>query len=68
MRLDDTELYAAWLKDLETTVYLAANSNVNLLAEREWLEEALHRQETIFAIVAKDSGRLIGNVGLHNVD
>ncbi len=68
INVEDCEQYTEWLNDPETAVFLDCFfQNISLLKERELLEK-LARDQNVFAIVDKNSGKLIGNCGLHNVD
>jgi len=65
---DDAELYTKWLNDPGVTVNLGCHHKViSLPKERETLEKFADGQ-TVFAIVLRENGRLIGNIGLHEID
>ena len=56
-----------WINDIEIQQYLNAHLPVMEAEEDEWFD-ALHksRSQVVFAIVA--DGKLIGNMGIHNID
>ena len=62
----DLEIYTKWLNDVEVTRWLGQYSAVySLPAERAWLENATKDVNNyLFAIVLRDGDRLIGNIGL----
>lgn len=65
--LDDAEKYTEWVNDMEIGQFLLLTSSViDLENEKETLQR-LMRQQTIFAIVEKDTNKVIGNCGLHEV-
>ena len=66
--LEDVEKYTEWMNDFHTTDYTGRSyQTVTLQAEREYLEENI-KKEAVFAIVDIKEDKLIGTVGLHNVD
>lgn len=66
--LEDVEKYTEWLNDFETTDYTGRSHRVlTLEAEKRYLEERQFENEA-FAIVDMVEDKLIGTVGLHNVD
>jgi len=65
--LEDTEKYTEWINDLEIGQFLLFSSEVHDLdSEREALK-ALMQKDKVFAIVEKDTNKVIGNCGLHGV-
>jgi len=66
------ESFIKWLNDPEITQYLTIYLPLTLMEEEEWLENLKNRQNTIhFSIVISkenNSGKLIGNCGIHNID
>ena len=66
---DDAELYTKWLNDREITQWLTMSARViSLPGERKWLENAATGDGYSFAIVLREGGRLLGNIGLHNLN
>ncbi|HNX37303.1 MAG TPA: GNAT family protein [Candidatus Cloacimonadota bacterium] len=66
--LDDAEKYTEWVNDLEIgqfVLFSAANLDIN--AERETLRK-LMQDSVMFAIVEKDTNKVIGNCGLHQIN
>lgn len=66
--LDDTEKYTEWVNDIEIAPFMKFTSKViGLELERELLQK-LSGKDYVFAIVEKDTNKVIGNAGLHNVN
>lgn len=66
--VEDAEMYAEWLNDFETTDYVGQSHRIMTLeAERKHLEEKIN-EEAVFAIVDSKEDKLIGTVGLHEVN
>jgi len=66
--LEDAERFTEWVNDLEIGQFVLFSSQVfDVDREREALK-ALMDKDIIFAIVAKDTNKVIGNCGLHNVN
>lgn len=72
MSVEDAEKYTEWLNDFETTDYIGRSDQVLTIEnERKFLEEKTNKEtdeEILFAIVEKDTDKLIGNVGLHKIN
>ena len=67
IRIEDAELYVEWLNDKDISDNLAKHSKVTTLeGEKAWIQK--HADDYIFGIVLKEKNRLIGNVGLTEVD
>ncbi|MBW6514110.1 MAG: GNAT family N-acetyltransferase [Candidatus Syntrophosphaera sp.] len=65
--LEDAERYTEWLNDLEIGQFLLSSSTVfDLEKERDALKN-LMKNDVVFAIVEKDTNKVIGNCGLHEV-
>lgn len=66
--LEDVEKYTEWLNDFETTDYTGRSHRIlTLEAEKKYLEEK-QNENGVFAIVDIVEDKLIGTVGLHNID
>ncbi|MDI3504659.1 MAG: hypothetical protein PWP64_1595 [Candidatus Cloacimonadota bacterium] len=66
--LEDTERYTEWVNDLEIGQFVLFSSVVfDISKEREALQD-LMQNSIVFAIVAKDTNKAIGNCGLHLVN
>ena len=66
--VEDVEEFTEWLNDFETTDYLGrSHRTVTLQGEKEYLEKNCEKEST-FAIVENDTNKLIGTIGLHNLD
>lgn len=66
--LDDVEKYTEWVNDLEIgqfVLFSAAILDIN--SERETLKK-LMEHNSVFAIVEKDTNKVIGNCGLHDIN
>lgn len=66
--LDDAEKYTEWVNDLEIgqfVLFSAAILDIN--SEREMLKK-LMENSAVFAIVEKDTNKVIGNCGLHEIN
>lgn len=65
--IEDTEKYTEWVNDLEIGQFLLFSSIVmDQDKEREALKQ-LMKHHIVFAIVEKDTNKVIGNCGLHNI-
>lgn len=63
----DAPQYAVWINDPDVAGYLdSIVQNFGIKAEQEWIEN--NASEPIFAVVLFENDRLIGNVGLMDVD
>ncbi|MDD3049921.1 MAG: GNAT family protein [Candidatus Cloacimonetes bacterium] len=66
--MEDSERYTEWLNDIEVLKYLEIISrNMDLAQEKVALAELI-KNNTVFAIINRETEQLIGNVGFHNVD
>lgn len=66
---DDTERYVVWLNDLEMTQYLTISNRVyGLLKERAYLEEKAKSDDKAFAIIDRESDKLLGACDLFDID
>ena len=65
---EDAEKYAEWINDLNVSIYLTSAPKVySLLKEKEILE-SLSKEGYCFAIIDSEKDKLIGNIGLEDVD
>ncbi len=68
-RLEHAPVYQRWFADMEVTRYLVYRHPPTLRQEEDFLEKAAedpHR--VLWAIVLKESGKLIGVTGLEKID
>ncbi|MDD4805188.1 MAG: GNAT family protein [Candidatus Cloacimonetes bacterium] len=66
--LEDAERYTEWVNDLEIGQFVLFSAQVvDIDKERDILKH-LMAHSIIFAIVEKDTNKVIGNCGLHNVN
>ncbi len=68
--MQDIEHYTEWLNDMNVTLNLGLGDTIfTLEKEKETLEKLLSGSDSsMFAIIDKDSNKLIGNVGLHGIN
>ncbi|WDC84804.1 GNAT family protein [Caloramator sp. mosi_1] len=67
MSSDDYLKYAEWINDLEVSIGLfEMKTPITAEGERQIIEEL--SKENVFAIVLNEVDKLIGNVGLHNIN
>ena len=65
---EDVEIFTEWLNDFETTDYIGRSSAlVTLEGEKKYLEENSN-PEAVFVIVTLDKDKMIGTVGLENIN
>ncbi|MDD3536347.1 MAG: GNAT family N-acetyltransferase, partial [Candidatus Cloacimonetes bacterium] len=66
--MEDLERYTEWANDMEIGQFvLFATKVLDVDSEREALQH-LMKNDIIFAIVEKDTNKVIGNCGLHAVN
>jgi len=66
--LEDAERYTEWVNDLEIGQFVLFSAQViDIDKERETLKHLMNK-DIIFAIIEKDTNKVIGNCGLHNVN
>lgn len=65
---EDAEKFTEWLNDFETTDYIGrSHESPSIEGERKYLEERINEKD-VFAIIDNSNDKLIGTVGLHQVD
>ena len=70
VRRMDAPQYMQWLNDAETASFLSAHLPVTMEKELEFLDSMLNSdpaKNIILGIWHKETERLIGNIGLHNI-
>lgn len=64
--------FIKWLNDPEITQFLTVYRPLTRMEEEDWLENLKNRKDTIHLSIViseeDDSGKLIGNCGIHNID
>ncbi|HEY3066923.1 MAG TPA: GNAT family protein [Methylomirabilota bacterium] len=61
--------YVRWFADMEVTRYLVSRFPFTAKQEEGWLEEtAKDPHKVVWAVMAKESGRLVGGTGLEKID
>ena len=66
--VEDVEIFTEWMNDFYVTDYTGRSYRaVTLQAEKEYLESA-DKNENTFAIIDIETDKMIGTVGLHEVD
>ena len=69
MNLEDIEKYVKWMNDFSTTDGLGSSSKVTTFeSERAWLINNMDKKEQQFAIVLKETDKLIGNCGFCDIN
>ena len=69
MNLEDIEKYVKWMNDFSTTDGLGSSSKVTTFeSERSWLINNMNKAEQQFAIVLKETDKLIGNCGFVDIN
>lgn len=66
--LDDVERYTEWVNDLEIGQFVLFSSTVFDVSKERVALQQLMDNSIIFAIVEKDTNKVIGNCGLHLVN
>lgn len=67
MNTEDAEQYAIWLNDLDVVNYLTLSpAMITINSEKEAIETM--SKEHNYSIISADSDKLIGSVGLANID
>lgn len=68
-KAEHTAIYIRWFADPELTNYMIVRNPPSLRQEEEWMDRvARSDHDVIWAIVLRDTGMLIGNTGLHQID
>ncbi|KUO69313.1 MAG: acetyltransferase [Clostridia bacterium BRH_c25] len=65
---EDAEVYAKWINDLEVNIYLTSTPKIYSLSKEREILERISKEEYCFAIVDSEKEKVIGNIGLANVD
>ena len=66
--MDDLDTFYSWFNNPELRKWLLLPFPISKLEEKEFLEKMLKSKDDVsFSIVLKDSDRLIGNIGLHQI-
>lgn len=66
--IEDVERYTEWLNDFETTDYTGrSHQSMSLENEKKYLEEHSN-EDTVFGIIELKTDKLVGVVGLHQVN
>lgn len=66
--IEDVEKYTKWMNDFEITDYTGRSHQIMTLeTEKKYLEEHIN-EEGVFAIIDSNKDKIIGSVGLHQVN
>ena len=65
--MDDVEKYTEWLNDMEIGQFVTLSHQVIDIEKESELLRELVKNNCIFAIVEKDTNKVIGNCGIHQV-
>ena len=69
LNIEDAEKYVEWFNDFKTSDGTGRSSSIMTLeAEREWLENAIKKEEFNFSIVNLENDVLIGNCGISSIN
>lgn len=65
---DDAETYAKWINDLEVNIYLTSAPKIYSVQKEREILERMCKEGYNFAIIDSEKEKLIGNIGLEDVD
>ncbi len=65
--MEDIEKYTEWVNDLETGMFMLLASGVYTVEKEKRMLESLIERAVVFAIIDKESNKLVGNCGLHEI-
>lgn len=65
--LDDVEKYTEWVNDMEIGQFMLFTSSVVGIEKERAMLQKLMDNDVVFAIIEKDTNKVIGNCGLHNI-
>lgn len=67
---EDAPHFFRWVNDPEVTQFVTINLPMSLSKEEQWIEDQKNRQphDIVLAVVLKKGHRVIGSMGLHNVN
>lgn len=66
---EDVPLFARWFADVELTTYIGLpGRSYSLEQEQRWFESLKDHDAPLFAIVARESGRVVGSISFKEVD
>ncbi len=69
INLEDYETYVSWMNNFNCTDCIGSSYKIiNLLSEKEYIEQTLKEQKYQFAIVKLDNDKLIGNCGFYELN
>lgn len=67
--MQDVEHYTEWMNDYQITLNLGlADSIINSEKEKTILERLSSGKDYVFAMIDRETNKLIGNVGIHDVN
>lgn len=67
--VEDAKAFTGWMNDFNVTDYVLRSHEVMTEEiERAWLEKTQKNGDCILSIVRKEDDKVIGDVGLHNVN
>ncbi|HWR61703.1 MAG TPA: GNAT family protein [Clostridia bacterium] len=65
---EDAETYAKWINDLDVSIYLTSAPRIYSLQKEQEILGHMAREGYCFAIIDSEKDKLIGNIGLEDVD
>ena len=69
LEIEDLETFYRWYNNPDLRMYLIMPYPTTRIDEKDWIEKKTRgKDEVILSIVVKKGSRLIGNVGLHNIN
>jgi len=69
LEMEDLETFYCWYNNPDLRKFLIMPYPTTKLDEKEWIEKRTKgKDEVVLSIVVKRGNRLIGNIGLHNIN
>lgn len=66
---EDVEIYTRWMNDFNVTDYIGKSSALYTLPQEEvWVKSVTEGKNYIFSIIKNEEDKLIGTVGLNNIN
>ncbi len=66
--MDDVERYTEWVNDMEIGQFMLFTSSVIDMDKEKKALQSLMERDVVFAIIEKDTNKVIGNCGLHGIN
>src|SRR5690349_4612069 len=66
---EDASLYIRWFADPDVTLFMDVKNPRSLQQQQRWLEDmAASEHDMVWSVVLKETGQVIGDTGLHQID